>query len=65
MEKDKPKNNRIKEFFRLQEVFGYFFRRKSTVDNPDFSLRSMHFVNKFSMVVFLLAIIYLLIKHLL
>lgn len=60
------KNNKggIKEFFQLGEVFGYFFRKKDKDSKADFSLRSMHFVNKFSMIVFLLAMLYLLFKQL-
>ena len=63
----KEKNNNrggIRGFFQLGEVFGYFFRGKNKDEKADFSLRSMHFVNKFSMIVFLLAMLYLLIKHL-
>jgi len=54
-----------KNYFDVKELFGYFFRKKQTDEKADFSLRSMHFVNKFSIVVFILAIIYLVIKHLL
>ena len=53
----------LKEYFQLNEVFSYFFRKKNKEDNPDFGLRSMHFVNKFSMIVFIIAIIYLVIKQ--
>ncbi len=52
-----------REFLQLNEVAGYFFRKKDPNRQTNFSLRSMHFVNKFSMVVFLLAIIYLIVKH--
>ena len=54
----------VKGYFQLKELFGYFFRKKPGTEKPDFSLRSMHFVNKFSIIVFILAIIYLTIKHL-
>ena len=53
-----------KNYFDLKELFGYFFRKKQADENADFSLRSMHFVNKFSIIVFILAMVYLIIKHL-
>ncbi len=63
--KTKENKTNVKDYLKLQELFGYFFRKQGRVDQPGFSLRAMHFVNKFSLVVFLLAVIYLLIKHLL
>jgi len=62
MEENKKDRATAKEYFQLGELFGYFFRKKPE-EKPDFSLRSMHFVNKFSIIVFLLGIIYLVIKH--
>jgi hypothetical protein len=59
---EKKERATVKEYFQLGELFGYFFRKKSS-EKADFSLRSMHFVNKFSIVVFLLGIIYLIIKN--
>ncbi len=64
MKDDKNEKGGLKEFFQLGEVFTYFFRKKDKENRPDFSLRSMHFVNKFSMTVFLLAMLYLLFKRL-
>ena len=58
------KKGGINDYFQIKEFFGYFFRKKQGTEKPDFSLRSMHFVNKFSIIVFILAIIYLTIKHL-
>ena len=55
----------VKEYLQFNELFTYFFRKKGGDEKPDFSMKSMHFVNKFSMIVFLLAIIYLVIKHIL
>ena len=65
MNENKKERLTFKEYLKLNELFGYFFRKKNKDEKPEFSLRSMHFVNKFSMVVFLIAIIYLLIKNLL
>ena len=61
---NEEKKEDAKNYFQLKELFGYFFRKKPGTEKPDFSLRSMHFVNKFSIIVFILAIIYLTIKHL-
>ena len=63
---DKKKDRAsVKEYLQFNELFTYFFRKKGRDEKPDFGLKSMHFVNKFSMVVFLIAIIYLVIKHIL
>jgi uncharacterized protein DUF6728 len=64
MSDNKKEKGNIREYLQLNEFFLYFFRKKDKNQKPDFSLRSMHFVNKFSMAIFLIAIIYLLIKHL-
>ena len=60
---EKKERASVKEYFQFGELVGYFFRKKSK-EKADFSLRSMHFVNKLSMSIFLLGIIYLLIKNL-
>jgi len=59
--KDRPS---LKEYFQMNELFTYFFRKKNNGPKPDFTIRSMHFINKFSIVVFLLGILYLIIKNL-
>jgi hypothetical protein len=64
MEEKKKEGNSTKELFQLNELFGYFFRKKDKSRKADFSLRSMHFVNKLSMAIFLIAILYLIIKNL-
>jgi hypothetical protein len=51
-----------KEFFSLGEVAGYFFRKKDPNRKPDFTLRAMHGINKISIVVFLLGVLYLVFK---
>jgi hypothetical protein len=50
------KENRIKEQFKIGEVFSYFFRvfKKPDPSKPtSFGLKSMHFINKVSIVMFL------------
>jgi len=53
-----------KEFFSMGEVFGYFFRSKDKNKTDNVNLRMMHGINKISIVVFLMGVIFLIIKHL-
>ena len=54
----------LKEFFSLGEVGNYFFRKKSTSTEKNFSLKMMHGINRFSIIVFLVGMTYFIIKHL-
>ena len=65
MSENKKERASFKEYFQVNELFSYFFRKKSSGNKADFSLRSMHFVNKFSMTVFIIAVIYMIIKYML
>lgn len=58
------KKNAVREFFSLGEVGGYFFRKKDPSRPNDINIRMMHGINKISIVVFLGAVIYLIIKRL-
>ena len=60
MEKDKTE---IKEYFNFGEVLGYFFRKKDPNRKSNFNLRMMHGINKISIIVFLLGMIYLISKY--
>ncbi len=59
-------------YFQFGEVLAYFFRRKRQKNflNEDasgstkFNIRAMHWVNKISIIMFLLAVIVLVIRHL-
>lgn len=53
---------KTKQYFELGEVFGYFFRKKDPNRPTNFNLRSMHFINKLSMAIFLVGIIILAIR---
>jgi hypothetical protein len=58
--------NSFKEYFQVGEVFAYFIRvfKKPDPNHPQgFNLRMMHGINKISIIVFLLAIIYLILKR--
>ncbi len=57
------KKNGIKEFFSLGEVGGYFFRKKDPNRPSDVNLKMMHGINKISIVVFLLGVIFIILKR--
>ena len=65
MNDNKKERASVKEYLQFNELFTYFFRKKGRDEKADFGLKSMHFVNKFSMIVFLIAILYLVMKHIL
>ncbi len=58
------KKNSFKDYFKVGEVLGYFFRKKDPSRPKNFSLKVMHGVNKLSIIIFLLAVIYLIVKRL-
>jgi hypothetical protein len=51
-----------RSFFSLGEVGGYFFRKKDKSRPTNINLRMMHGVNKISIIIFLLGILYLVFK---
>lgn len=59
----KPKRSGWKEFFSLGEVAGYFFRKKDPNRPVNVNIRMMHGINKLSIAVFVLAVLYLLAKR--
>ena len=59
------KKNRLKEFFTMGEVGEYFFRRKDPSRPTNVNIRMMHGINKISIIVFLLGVLYLILKRLL
>lgn len=58
------KRNVVKEFFQLGPVFGYFFRGKDPNRHTNFNLKVMHGINKISILMFLMGVIFILIKKL-
>lgn len=58
------KTNRFKEFFAMNEVAGYFFRKKDPNRPKGINLTLMHGINKISIVIFLLAFLFWLYKRL-
>lgn len=57
------KTGGVKQFFSLGEVGGYFFRKKDPKRFSDVNIKMMHGINKISIIVFLLAVIFLIIKR--
>lgn len=53
----------MKGLFNLSEVFTYFFRKKDPNRKTNFNLRTMHTINKISMLMFLAGMVYFVIKH--
>lgn len=59
------KKNTWKDFFTLGEVGGYFFRKKDPSRPSNINIKMMHGINKISIIIFLLGIIFLILKRLL
>ncbi len=55
----------FRDFLRLGEVGGYFFRGKDPSRPSNFNIRVMHGINRISIIIFLLGVIYLVVKRLL
>lgn len=55
----------IREFFRMGEVGGYFFRKKDPSRPTNINIKMMHGINKISIIIFLLGVIFILLKRLL
>ncbi|MCC9138255.1 DUF6728 family protein [Pontibacter silvestris] len=53
----------MKGLFDLSEVANYFFRKKDPNRKSNFNLRTMHRINKLSIMMFLAGVIYFIIKH--
>ncbi|WP_169728028.1 DUF6728 family protein [Adhaeribacter aquaticus] len=53
------------KLFNFTEVATYFFRKKDPNRKTNFNLKSMHFINKLSMLMFLVALIIILFRHVL
>ena len=62
-EPEKEKKSGWRQFLSLGEVGAYFFRKKDPTRPRNVNIRMMHGINKFSIIVFLLAVIYLLAKR--
>ncbi len=69
MEKEEASKNEkkmsFKDFFSLGEVGSYFFRKKDPNRPTNINIKMMHGVNKISILIFLIGVLYLIIKRLL
>ncbi len=53
----------VREFLSLGEVGGYFFRKKDPSRPMNINIRMMHGINKISIAVFLVGVLYLILKR--
>jgi hypothetical protein len=53
----------LREFFTLGEVGGYFFRKKDPARPSNINIRMMHGINKISILIFLIGVLYLILKR--
>lgn len=53
----------VREFFTLGEVGGYFFRKKDPSRPSNINIKMMHGINKISILIFLLGVIFLIVKR--
>ena len=59
------KKNAVKEFFTLGEVGRYFFRRKDPSRPSNINIKMMHGINKISIIIFLLGVLFIILKRIL
>ena len=59
----KKKKLSTKEFFTLGEVGGYFFRKKDPNRPVNVNIKMMHGINKLSIIIFLLGVIFIIVKR--
>lgn len=53
----------MKGLFDFTEVATYFFRKKDPARKSNFNLRTMHVINKISILMFLAGAIYFIVTH--
>jgi hypothetical protein len=56
---NEKKGGKWREFFSLGEVGGYFFRKKDPSRPSNINIKMMHGINKISIIIFLLGLLYL------
>lgn len=57
---NQSRKNRMKEFFQVSEVIGYFFRKRNPSRPKNFNIRAMHTINKIAIVMFLICVLVIL-----
>jgi len=61
--KNSSEKKSSKNYFDMGEVLTYFFRKKDPNNKPNLNLRMMHGINKISIIIFIMAFIFWLIKR--
>ena len=64
MESEEHKNPEVKDYFGFKEVLNYYFRKKDPNRKSNFNLKMMHWINRIAIITFLLALLFMLGKHL-
>jgi hypothetical protein len=59
------KQGGLKNFFKMGEVGGYFFRGKDPSRPSNINIKMMHGINKISILIFLLGVIFIILKRVL
>jgi hypothetical protein len=54
--------NTVKDYFALGPVLGYFFRKADPSRKTNFNLKMMHGINKISILMFLIGLIFVIVK---
>ncbi|HEX8547331.1 MAG TPA: DUF6728 family protein [Cytophagaceae bacterium] len=53
----------LRDYFKLGDVFGYYFRKKDPNRPKNFNLKMMHGINKLSMLMFLICLIVIIARY--
>jgi hypothetical protein len=61
--KDQKKKSGLRDFFTMGEVGGYFFRKKDPSRPSNINIKMMHGINKISIIIFLLGILFIILKR--
>jgi hypothetical protein len=62
MESEQKKRG-IRDFFSMGEVGGYFFRKKDGARPSNINIKMMHGINKISIIIFLLGVLFIILKR--
>lgn len=53
---------KLKDYFKVGDVFGYFFRKKDPNRPKNFNLKMMHGVNRLAIIMFVVALIFIIVR---
>ena len=57
------KKSRLKDFFQLGEVGGYFFRKKDPNRPKNVNIKAMHIINRIAILMFLVCLLIILKRY--